>query len=612
MDPRVLDAVLVAAPVAAWFGVFGLALAATRPETPQAAPASADLGPEPPAIVSMLANHWEITEDAAESTLLDLAARHILEFRQPGNDPRQTTVHVKQPNPVGLSAYEQRIFDRVAGLAVGGVIPLTALTFRDADQAKAWAKRLSADVVAQARERGLSRRRFGPPIVTGLVIGAGVVAFLVGAGVAYWLGRSHSRDTVQTALFAAGVTFVVLSGHAARPRGDRDTAAGRAAASRWFGVRAWLRGHEEFGDLPPAAVTVWDRYLSYGAAVGVTRVSSAVIDLGMGNRKHVWSCFGGTWHRVRVRYPRFWPRYGRTAARLAVTALIVGVVGFFLIHIGILAGAVLVAYALYTLVRTSIDISTPVTLTGEVVWTEVWRTSKNKSNDATVPWLHYLAVDDGRGDTIKAWGLPSVMSGSCGDGDTVTMIVRRWSRRVMSIQATKRGGAQRLATAGASVGSTAETIAESMGIPGSRVADGPLSGLGRLIAPLAPTGPLLTPDEVGAALGVPVTLGRTPGPGAPIEITEYRGPDGSPVLTVARSGGMVARLAIRSRRQGQQLAGIGDEARGGPGWIVARRGDSALMMHLAGAAVRSTPPANLMSLAQSAVGRLPAPPAPVG
>jgi hypothetical protein len=61
--------------------------------------------------------------------------------------------------------------------------------------------------------------------------------------------------------------------------GERDTAAGRAVAARWLGVRDWLAAHESFADPPPAAVTVWDRYLPYGAALGVTRVAGQVIDL---------------------------------------------------------------------------------------------------------------------------------------------------------------------------------------------------------------------------------------------------------------------------------------------------------------------------------------------
>src|SRR4051794_25293119 len=108
MNPLLLEGGLVVGSVAAEAGLLGLMLLATRPRTPRAEPATQDLGPEPPAVVSLLVAGWDLSEDAAESTLLDLAARGILEFRQPGNDPRQTTVHLRGTAPPDLNPYERR------------------------------------------------------------------------------------------------------------------------------------------------------------------------------------------------------------------------------------------------------------------------------------------------------------------------------------------------------------------------------------------------------------------------------------------------------------------------------------------------------------------------
>jgi Predicted membrane protein (DUF2207) len=147
-------------------------------------------------------------------------------------------------------------------------------------------------------------------------------AFVAGCGVAlafaHYLARRH--ESISGAFWAGLITFGVLCGFAGKGLDERDTAAGRAVAARWLGLRAYLRGDESFADLPPAAVAVWDRYLSYGDALGTTRVCSALIDLGMGNRRRVWSSFGGTWHRVRVSYPSFWGRYGQKATGLIVRA----------------------------------------------------------------------------------------------------------------------------------------------------------------------------------------------------------------------------------------------------------------------------------------------------
>src|SRR5690242_10125353 len=83
------------ASVGVWVVAYLLALLVTRPARPEPAAPTQDLGPEPPAVASLLAAGWVVTEDAGEATLIDLAARRYLEFRQPGNDPAQTTVHVR-------------------------------------------------------------------------------------------------------------------------------------------------------------------------------------------------------------------------------------------------------------------------------------------------------------------------------------------------------------------------------------------------------------------------------------------------------------------------------------------------------------------------------------
>ena len=169
------------------------------------------------------------------------------------------------------------------------MVPLTALTFRDTKKAKSWWKRVRNDIVADARSRGLSRRRFSPAIVGTLVAAAAVAALGIGAAVLRHETRVAGDDPWGDAGSAASSRFIFLSFAAGRSVGERDTPAGREVAARWLGVKAWLQGNEGFADQPPSAVAVWDRYLGYGAALGTTRVASAVIDLGMGNRKRVWS-----------------------------------------------------------------------------------------------------------------------------------------------------------------------------------------------------------------------------------------------------------------------------------------------------------------------------------
>jgi hypothetical protein len=620
MTGHLLAAGVGVAALAGWFLVYALALLSNRPAHPQPAPPTQDLGTEPPAIASLLANYWDITEDATESTLIDLAARHYLEFRQPANDPTQTTVHVREPDPSGLNAYERRVFDRVAGLAVGGVVPLTALTFRDRTQAATFAKRMRAEIIADARARGLSQRRFGPSVLAVLNATA-VLAGLGVAGAVLLAGHAGTR-----ALKGAGVAWLfstVILAAIANSVGERDTPVGRAACARWLGVKAWLHNTEAFGDLPPAAVVVWDRYLSYGAALGATRVSSAVIDLGMGNRKRVWSSFGGTWHRVRVRYPRFWPRYGRRARATTVRGGLATAAGLLLLYywakgvaaapgnptvgqsvaarfagsvrgLGLPLGAILLLYGLYVLVRVAIDLAAPLNITGQVLWCQVWK-SRSSDKSRPAPWLHHLAIDDGTGERTTAWGLPSEYADQVSDGDTVTVKVRRWTRRVLELHVEQRGAAGRLAVSSTDE-NTEALIASTMGIPAVRDLAARMMR-GPAVTPTA----LLTIDEVSRAVGAPVSPRGSNGGGAiPIAAAQFHTPDGRQAVLITVMSGLAAQLAMRARRAHQPLAGIGEEAYAGDGWALARRGDTVVTV-----TARHADPRNLHWLLFTAVGRLP-------
>jgi hypothetical protein len=629
-----LAALLGIGSAGAWSAVYGLAMLATRPARPDPAPATQDLpGDEPPAVVSLVTNRWELTEDAAEATLIDLAARRFLEFRQPGDDPAQTTIHVRVADPAGLNAYERRVFDRVAGLAVGGVLPLTALTFRNQGHATSFEKRLRAEVIADARSRGLSRRRFSKVLRTLLT----VAAIVAGAGIAGAVlmastkaGTSGDNSPIKNAGLAWFFSFAVLSYVAHRPLGETDTPAGREVAARWLGVKTWLQRTGSFGDLPPAAVAVWDRYLSYGDALGTTRICAAVIDLGMGNRKRVWSSYGGTWHRVRVRYPGFWARYGRKAQSLIFKAVWTGGIGFLLLYfwakgvlhqqfvegssaahfadpvrsLGLAAGGLLFAYGLYVLVRTVIDLAAPATVTGQVLWKQVWRSSGGNDDTPATPWLHYFAVDDGTDDRTTAWGLPSELAGRADDGDTVTFTVRRWSRRIVELRVDEAGTGRAAQTADVSNKQTENLIAEAMGLPAA--GSNATAGLANLLrAPDAAIGELLSAQEVGQALGIPVTVGSIDGPTVLMRPVIFRGPNGRPVMQLMAIAGLPAQLAMRARRRGAPLPGVGHEAYTGDNWAIGRGGETVILLGLTGAG-RGQDPQLLARLLSAAIGRLPA------
>ncbi|HWB35499.1 MAG TPA: hypothetical protein VHA75_05680, partial [Rugosimonospora sp.] len=626
---------LIAGSLVLFFGVYGLCLLATRPARPRPLPATQDLGPnpEPPAVVSLLANYWEITEDAAESTLLDLGARKYLEFRQPANDPFQTTVHVRVENPPNLNAYERRVFERVRGIAVGKVVPLTALTFRDPKAAAGFAKRIRAEVVADARARGLSRRRISRSMVAVLTVVAAVCAFGITAGAALlvnWTDSSDHGDDGKGILGLLFFAFAALTAIGARDIGERDTPQGREVAARWLGVKTWLQNTEAFGELPPSAVEVWDRYLAYGAAVGATRVSSAVIDMGMGNRKLVWSSFGNTWHRVRIRYPRVFWRYGKPAPPLVGRGIIALGIGLVLLFywakviakaaeqsfvennpsahfadpikvIGLTVAVVLCLWGAYLIVRTVIDLAAPRTITGQVLWREVWRSTN--SNNSSRPWLHYLAVDDGSADRTKAWALPTTLSGRCADGDTVKIVVRPWSRRIGEVEVLERGNLRTTDDSQSTSDQTEALILSAMGMPSQRGSTNRGGFLAGLVAGASGPAPQLVSEaEVSQAMATEVHQQSAPAVMGGHMIAYVDGRN-QPVLVMGVMNGVPAQMLLRARQRATPLPGIGEEAYTGEGWAAARRGDTVIMLLTQGDG-RRVPQGNLYWLLQTAVARL--------
>jgi len=124
-----LSGPLLVATVAAtglWFLLlFGFAFA-TRPRNVEPAPATMELGGEPPAVVDLLTNEWRVTPDAIPATLLDLAARGYVDLDQYG--PERTVCRVRRADTGGLQPYERMVLEHVAGLAVDGIVPADALT----------------------------------------------------------------------------------------------------------------------------------------------------------------------------------------------------------------------------------------------------------------------------------------------------------------------------------------------------------------------------------------------------------------------------------------------------------------------------------------------------
>jgi hypothetical protein len=422
--------IAAAVALAAWLLLLGLFAVATRARRPEPGPEALELpGDEPPAVVAMLTDGWEVGHEAVPATLIDLAARKIVSIE--GVGPERFVVRLR-PNAstAGLTFYEQQVLSHVRGLAsADGTVPCEALTTGPEDDSDAWWKRFQASVVEDARSRGLSRGRWTRWML--VVLGATALVPATLAALALVTappeeGTSEEENPVGAFIGATALAWFPLMALPRKLRAERDTPAGQEAASRWLGLREHLDATGGFAEAPPAAVAIWDRFLSYGAALGVAGGAVRALPLGSESDTEAWTAHGGHWRVVHIDYPkRLPPGWGRPP----ILATAIGLAG--------LLGGLLVARIFFPLMAdllgdlldsTSDEGFDPVNLIGVAILaipttvTALLITRSALMLAAAVPDLFvtrevdgvvlrirrhekvsYLAVDEGSGTKVRAW-----------------------------------------------------------------------------------------------------------------------------------------------------------------------------------------------------------------
>jgi hypothetical protein len=431
--PGALTPVLVllaagAASTFLWYVAVGLILLLNPRPRAKAGPPSTELGPEPPAVANLLVNDFRSTAEAAPATLLDLAARRLVEIEEP--EPGCFTCRLRSTDSGQLRPYERRVLQLVQARAVDGLVPAGALTTGPAQEADRWNKAFEREVLQDSQRLGFCRNYWGR--VTSTVLVLWMVADL---GIAYLYLKAEPKGEADqpsvwlafalVGLAAIGAAIVchkmILSGR------QVGTAAGLAAASRWLGVRDYLRGDEVFPTLPPASVTVWDRYLGHGAALGAAAAAVRALPMCAEDDYRAWSSWGGHWRQVRVDYPGrlplAWGRHPLAAFSVAMVAALVGGAGYYAVmrwgpdlsakFDGTLAdvvawaevGAVTICAAvalagLWVLGKAIPDLWQRRQVTGSVL--RLRRKEIRKGEDS-VEYICYVAVDDGSAGRILAW-----------------------------------------------------------------------------------------------------------------------------------------------------------------------------------------------------------------
>lgn len=321
-----------------WLALLASLAAATRTRTP--APTSAGLelgGPESPAVANFLTNSCRVTRAALPATLIDLAARKVISIERVA--PDRYVVRLVTLPPRDLSAYEGLVYDHIRAVAVDREVPCEALTTGPDEQSKAWWEAFEKQAVSEARVEGLARSRWAGGVLALIGIAALPPAGLLTAATAIAINStkhttaSSPRNGGDVAFFLLVVMWLVLMAVVYSLRAERETPAGQAAASRWLGLQEYLHHDPAFADQPPTAVAVWDRFLAYGAALGVAAGAVRPVALGNESTNEAWSSYGGRWRVVRIHYPRWIPpAWGQAPGAAAFKALI-------LLAVAIMGGA---------------------------------------------------------------------------------------------------------------------------------------------------------------------------------------------------------------------------------------------------------------------------------
>lgn len=437
VDPPEAAGVVIALVTALWLVAVAIVYVRRRPNEPHAGPPTLDLGPEPPAIANLLVHDFRVTRDAVPATLLDLAARGLVELEE--REHGSYVCRLEQAPPEGpLQPYEARVLALLHRRASGGIVPAGALTTGPSAESSRWWKEFREEVVADAQRRGLSQDildgRTFKRLAASLFVPAGVAALL-------WSFRVG---------FGAWVAGTLLIGVVQARHLQRDTPAGLEAAGRWLGVRARLAEDEAFAMQPPIAVALWERYLPYGAAFGVAPGAVRPIPMGAESDYRAWSSYGGRWRSVRIKYPDTMPPgWGKHPALALFQGLAVALVSGFVLFgivppvldaipdaggLELLIGAALVVVPAAVLLfgaamalRALADLWSKTDVTGPILRLRIHGSGDKKR--------HYVAVDDGASPTIRAWLVkPELYTGLRQDEVVVASLTRNL-RYVRSIRA---------------------------------------------------------------------------------------------------------------------------------------------------------------------------------
>ena len=302
---------------------------ALAPGPPRRPGPLADGTHEPPAVVALLTNGYDVPKTAVTATALDLAARGWIRLAELDGELVVVTRGAARAGD-SLRPFEQQVLNHLASRSFNDVISANTLAASHHRLDRRWWQRFGRSVAELAQAEGLTIRRYTP---MQLVPPAGLAA--IGLLMAWTGARGGERVAVTDSwrsrliwLMAVGALAMLAWRTALRALGSaqRPTESGAARTAAWMGFRARLR------ERIPAHATVLAppaQQLALGQAVVMGVAEHVLTELPVAPEDHrvAWSEAGGDAHVVRVRYP-VRPGYGQHPLKVGVA----GAVVFFLVR----------------------------------------------------------------------------------------------------------------------------------------------------------------------------------------------------------------------------------------------------------------------------------------
>ena len=430
-----------------WALAVVLIMVASRPRIRRSTSAPATAADVPPALLALLfSRDGRVPERAASATLLDLAARGL--FDQDVDRQGHRWLRARGAVDTRLRPYEQQVYDHVVTRTRlgSGLVPEDAVRLESREHARKWLDRFAEQVVADAYEGGLVRRR-APKARVALQLG--LLAPVVLAELAL-VGRPP-----RALPWLGGLWLIMgygLLSRCLRPLSRPvPTSSGERLAGGYRPLLAELDAGAPVDLAPPVT-----RRVAYAVTLGVPTQPPGYTPLAPRSTTFVWSHRTGVWRQVRVVDQR-----GLFVGVEPRTALFVipGAVPFFGIWFLLLRGAgsgqapfgfdvpvalVLLGWLLWGLGSLAVwrfvhralhDLSHPCeTTVGQVVHLE------SDPGDGDSPPSCTVALDDGRSDVAITYAIDAATFAELRFGSWLRLQVTPKLRHVANAEVVRDDG----------------------------------------------------------------------------------------------------------------------------------------------------------------------------